>query len=341
MAGRGGARDRGNAGDEVAEAEPVGPLAEHIARFEVHLRHERRMSENTVLAYRRDLEQLDAFLATQASGVRLQDIGKPELRSWMRFEVERLSSSSLARKLASVRALFRFLVLTGRLERNAAASMKMPRVRRKLPLVVTAEAADDLLALPRARDDVIGLRDAAVLEVLYGSGLRVSEVVGLDLRNVDLTARTLRVLGKGKKERMVPLGELAVKALQQYLQVRPSLAPKVDSVPDAEALFLGARGGRLGARRVQELVQKYGMVGTGRANLHPHALRHSCATHMLEGGADLRAIQDLLGHETVATTQRYTHLSTQKLAEVYDRAHPLAALAATSHRSSEPSTDDH
>lgn len=304
-------------------AEP-GPLAAVIGQFEVHLRDERRMSPNTVQAYRRDLNQLDAFLAREFPEIRPEEVGKPELRSWMRAEVERLTASSLARKLASARALFRFLVEVGRMPLNPASSMKMPKVRRKLPLVVSAESASELLSLLDRRDDVVGRRDKALLEILYGSGLRVSEAVGLDLNHVDLTARTLRVLGKGKKERVVPVGGPCVDALRDYLAVRTQLRGKEGRTRDSAALFLGVQGGRLGARRVQELVQKYGVVGTGRSNLHPHALRHSCATHMLEGGADLRAIQDFLGHESVATTQRYTHLSTQKLAEVYDRAHPLS-----------------
>lgn len=292
------------------------------------------MSPNTVQAYRRDLEQLDAFLAREFPDVRPEGVGKPELRSWMRVEVDRLTASSLARKLASVRALFRFLVEIGRMPLNPASSMKMPKVRRKLPMIVSAEAANELLSLPERGDDPVGRRDKALLEILYGSGLRVSEAVGLDLNHVDLTTRTLRVRGKGKKERVVPIGGPCTNALRDYLAVRTSLCG--GRIHEPTALFLGVQGGRLGVRRVQELVQKYGVLGTGRPNLHPHALRHSCATHMLEGGADLRAIQDFLGHESVATTQRYTHLSAQKLAEVYDRAHPLSGSQQSKAEKSSP-----
>ena len=168
------------------------------------------------------------------------------------------------------------------------------------------------------------LRDKAILELLYGSGLRVSELTSLDLDALDFESRQVHVSGKGKKERIVPLGGLCIDALHCYLSVRGALRHPKTGEQDAIAVFLGNYGGRIGARRVQELVQKYGALATGRADLHPHVLRHACATHLLEGGADLRAIQDLLGHETVATTQRYTHLSTKKLTEIYDRAHPLA-----------------
>jgi integrase/recombinase XerC len=171
------------------------------------------------------------------------------------------------------------------------------------------------------------VRDAALLEVLYGSGLRVSELVGLDLDHVALERDELRVLGKGKKERLVPLGTKAREAILAYLGSRPELRNERTGAQDPRALFLGRRGTRLGVRRVQTLVQRYGALGAGRSDLHPHALRHSCATHLLEGGADLRAIQELLGHSSLATTQRYTHVSLDQLMRVYDRAHPLAHRA--------------
>jgi integrase/recombinase XerC len=163
-----------------------------------------------------------------------------------------------------------------------------------------------------------------VLEVVYGSGLRVSEVVGLNLRDVDLRGCTARVRGKGNKERIVPVGRSALAALERYLAVRPALRHPVTGVQDDAALFLGRRGARLTVRQVQKLVALYGALATGRPDLHPHALRHACATHLLDGGADLRVIQELLGHASLSTTQRYTHLALDQVMKVYDRAHPLA-----------------
>ncbi len=173
-----------------------------------------------------------------------------------------------------------------------------------------------------------GLRDRALLEVLYGAGLRVSELCGLDLGSIDLTRGSVRVIGKGDKERIVPLGAAAVSAITTYLQERARLADPTTGDLDPRALFLSKRGKRLGVRRVQTLVHRYGALGAGRADLHPHALRHTCATHLLDGGADLRAIQKMMGHASLATTQRYTHVSIDHLVKVYDAAHPLARRRA-------------
>jgi len=175
------------------------------------------------------------------------------------------------------------------------------------------------------------LRDTLLLELLYGSGLRVSELIGLDLVSIDSAQAELRVIGKGDKERIVPLGEKALEALEAYLPRRAELRHPKSGYQDPAALLLGRRGRRLGVRWVQELVRRYGALGSGRPDLHPHALRHSCATHMLEGGADLRAIQEMLGHSSLSTTQRYTHLSLDQLIRVYDQAHPLARRGKNKH----------
>jgi integrase/recombinase XerC len=173
-----------------------------------------------------------------------------------------------------------------------------------------------------------GLRDRAILEVLYGSGLRVSEVCGLDLHAIDLAAATARVLGKGNKERIVPLGSKCVAAIQGWLEVRGRMVHPRKGTQDPLALFLAVTGKRMYVRAVHALVQSYGALGAGRADLHPHALRHTCATHMLDGGADLRAIQEMLGHASLSTTQRYTHVSMEHLMRVYDAAHPMARARA-------------
>ena len=196
-----------------------------------------------------------------------------------------------------------------------------------MPLVLRPEAAAEVIDAAAASplgSDVEKLRDRLLLELLYGSGLRVSELWALDLEAVNVRACEVRVLGKGSKERIVPMSGKALEALADYLPRRVELRDPRSDFCDTKALLLTRRGKRLGVRRMQTLVQRYGALGAGRADLHPHALRHSCATHLLEGGADLRVIQELLGHASLSTTQRYTHVSLDQLLTVYDKAHPLA-----------------
>lgn len=252
------------------------------------------------------------------------NVGRLELRLWLRRLSDECGSASLARKMGSVRAFFRFYQEVGSIQDNPAARMRLPKLRGRVPISLDVEVAGELMDYVAEEESPRALRDTAILELLYGCGLRVGELVSLDLASIDLERAQLLVRGKGKKERTVPLGTKALLALQNYLGVRDLIRSQKKENQDSQALLLGLRGRRMGARRVQELVHEAGVQTTGRADLHPHALRHACATHMLEGGADLRAIQDLLGHESVSTTQRYTHLSTGRLAAVYDRAHPLA-----------------
>ena len=316
---------QGSAQDSAQDS----PLRVCIERFVEHLRYEQRSSAHTVAAYQRDLLQLEVFLGERLGrGADPGDVDKVALRAWLAELSREITSTSLARKLASVRALLRYLERRGVVRANVAAAMKTPKVRRKMPLFLNADAAARVVEAPLQGETPASaperLRDAALLELLYGSGVRVSELVHLDLEHVRLREGTMRVLGKGQKERIVPIGGPARAALHAYLERRGELAHPKTGFLDPRALLVSRRGARLGVRRVQELVQRYGVLGSGRGDLHPHALRHSCATHMLEAGADLRAIQDLLGHSSVVTTQRYTHLSMQQLSQVYDRAHPLA-----------------
>lgn len=297
-------------------------------RFLEHLAAERRASPNTVAAYRRDLAQLAAHLERRLGRApRLEDVHKASLRVWLAEVAEGRTPRTVGRKVSAVRAFFRHLQRRGELRDSPAEGLATPRVRRRLPRVLDAEAAARVVEAPL---DVEGgrppperVRDAAMLELLYGSGLRVSELVGLDVDHVALAEGTARVVGKGKKERVVPLGRAAVAALRAHLALRVEVSARCRP-GEGRALFLGRRGRRLGVRWVQQLVRRYGGLGAGRADLHPHALRHSCATHMLEGGADLRSIQELLGHASLATTEQYTHVTLDRLFAVYDRAHPLA-----------------
>jgi integrase/recombinase XerC len=303
-------------------------LAEAIRAFTEHLSGERRASPHTVDAYRRDLDQLKAFLGKRLGRpAALADVTKLTLRAWLGDLARSRSAGSVARKLAAVRTFYRYLEREGRVRQNPVALIASPKVRRKLPAFLGVDAAAEVMRAPatdRAPSEAEQLRDTLILELLYGSGLRVSELVGLDLSHVSMNEEQMRVLGKGKKERLVPLGSKALEALRAYLPRRSELRHPKTGFADARALLVGRRGRRLGVRRVQTLVRRYGALGAGRSDLHPHALRHSCATHMLEGGADLRAIQELLGHASLSTTQRYTHLSLDQLLRVYDKSHPLA-----------------
>jgi integrase/recombinase XerC len=301
-----------------------------VDRFVLHLSGERRVSEHTSDAYGRDLHQLEAFLQGRLGrSVRARDVDKAELRAWLGELARDHTSSSIARKLAAVRSFYRYLRRAEPGRENPAQNLATPRVKRPLPLVLRAEAAEELLETPSAArvspeiGQALRLRDRLLLELLYGCGLRVSELARLDLEAF-ADGESLGVLGKGRKERTVPLGEHCRQAFAAYLPERARLRHPKTGAQDPRALLLSRHGRRLGVRQVQNVVRRQGAVALGRSDLHPHALRHMCATHMLEGGADLRVIQEFLGHQSLSTTQRYTHLSIDRLLQVYDRAHPLA-----------------
>jgi integrase/recombinase XerC len=309
-------------------------IGRRIERFVEHLEGERRASPHTVAAYRRDLGQLAVFLRQRRGReVDIGDVDKLSLRAWLAELAQNRSCATIGRKLAAVRALFLFLERREQVRTNPAALLGTPKQRRKLPAFLGVDAAAQVMTAPtgayapaqpsnRAQAEL--LRDVVLLELLYGCGLRVSELAALDLGHLSLSERQVRVVGKGRKERLVPLGSRALAALRAYLPQRPLLRHTKTAELDARALLVSRRGQRLGIRRIQTLVRRYGALGAGRPDLHPHALRHSCATHMLDGGADLRAIQELLGHSSLSTTQRYTHVSLDQLLRVYDAAHPLA-----------------
>jgi integrase/recombinase XerC len=303
-------------------------LGRVISRFGEHLASERRASRHTVSAYRRDLQSLAAFVRARSRGEAcLASLDKFTIRAWLGEIAKVVAPPTIARKISSVRALYDYLARAGQLAENPTATLASPKLRRKLPRFLGPGAAAEVMVAPLSQShgrDVMHLRDALVLELLYGCGLRVSELGSLDLTQLSIAEAELRVLGKGQKERLVPLGKKALAALEAYLPHRGELAHPQTGQLDEQALLLGQLGQRLSVRWLQRLVQRYGALGAGRTDLHPHALRHSCATHMLEGGADLRAIQEMLGHSSLSTTQRYTHVSLDQLLAVYDRAHPLA-----------------
>ena len=309
------------------QAEPQSAFGDHIKAFEVYLERERRYSPRTLSTYRRDLRALHDYIQQDSGNIAPSDVTVQLLRGFLGAQFSRCGSRTLARKVAAFRSFFRFCVERGICKDNPAAALRSPKVRKGLPRHLTVDDAFRLVEAPaddKSRSEAFQRRDRAILELLYGGALRVSELVGLDLGDVRVEEREIFVLGKGSKERLVPLGTAAAQALGEYLEVRDQFRGRKEP-KEPQAMFRGRWGTRMTSRQVQNIVQRYGtaLIG-GRADVHPHALRHSCATHLLDAGADLRSIQELLGHSSLSTTQRYTHVTLDRLMEVYDRAHPLA-----------------
>lgn len=287
-------------------------------------RAERDLSPHTLDAYWRDLVAFDEWCRRRSPAPRLSGVDRRLLRGYVAFLSERgYARRSIARKASAIRALLTWAVDNDLIDVNPAADVPAPKLDRPLPRVLKAEDAARLCALPPA-DDPIGARDRAVIELLYGSGLRVSEACALDVDDLDLDLRTVIVTGKGRKERRLPLSPPAATALDAYLaDARPELLARGGTGPHHAAVFVNARGARLSPRSVRAALSKYARA-EGWAPLSPHALRHSFATHLLDGGADLRSVQELLGHENLQTTQIYTHVSTERLRAVYEQSHPRA-----------------
>jgi integrase/recombinase XerC len=307
----------------MAAETPPPPLPDGLAAaleaFRRHLAAERGLSAHTVAAYTGDVASLLDH-ASRLGAAALDDIDASALRSWLaRLHSSGYARSTLARRSSAARVFFAFAVRRGLAATDPAGRLATPKADRRLPRVLTQSEAADLVALPPA-DDPVGLRDRALLELLYATGIRVGELCALDVDDLDTGRRVVRVLGKGSKERTVPYGVPAARALDRWLSTgRPALVV----AGAGPALFLGARGGRIDPRAVRRLVHGYLKELSG-PDLGPHGLRHSAATHLLEGGADLRSVQELLGHATLATTQIYTHVSADRLKASYDQAHPRA-----------------
>ncbi|WP_438855700.1 tyrosine recombinase XerC [Agromyces sp. M3QZ16-3] len=305
-----------------------------VGAYLEHVRLERGYSEHTATAYASDLADLTRF-AEERAVTRVDEVDLDLLRDWLWAATERgLERTTLARRAASARGFCAWLERTGVLPADPAARLRAPRAKRTLPRVVGAPAVATLLdgmQLRAATGEPVPVRDLAVVELLYACGLRVSELVGLDVDDVDRGNRTVRVTGKGSKERVVPYGAPAAAAVERYLATaRPALlrassgdgAPA--AAPEGRALFVGVRGARLGVRGVHRLVAGLLAELPGSGPVGPHAFRHSAATHLLDGGADLRAVQEFLGHASLGTTQIYTHVSAERLKQTYRTAHPRA-----------------
>lgn len=314
-------------------------IVEVVAGYADHLRS-RDVSVHTCRAYIADVTDFFEHAAHMPAprtgrvgdGSSVHDIGLDDLRSWLiTLDDAGAAKSTVARKIAAVKSFFAYCVNNQGVKNNPAARLRTPKKDARLPTVLKPQQAADLVGADRQGDrtadegtDPIAVaksaRDAAVLEMLYATAVRVSELTGLNRSDVDHQRSMITVLGKGDKERRVPFGKPAQSALQHWLGLRETFV----SAGSGDALFLGVRGGRIGARQVREIVHRYGSDDPGAPDIGPHGLRHSAATHMLDGGADLRQIQELLGHSTMSSTQIYTHVSMQRLQETYRQAHPRA-----------------
>jgi integrase/recombinase XerC len=307
-------------------------MEDAIRAFVTFLELEQGASGETIRGYHSDLKQFLAFLRDQRSGQHAQtpETVDPFLirRYLASLDSRKEKKSSLARKLATLRSFYRFLIREGCVQANPAEEIRTPKLPKHLPRVLTKDDANSLLESP-SEDTVLGRRDRAVLETLYSTGARVGELVAMNWEDLEMAEGLVRLRGKGRKERIVPIGTVALETLSDYrkslsaVQAPPSVAKATDAVGWRGPVFRNRRGGRLTARSVERLVAKYsGRLAAG--HISPHALRHSFATHLLDEGADLRAIQEMLGHASLGTTQKYTHLATDRLLEVYDKTHPRA-----------------
>jgi integrase/recombinase XerC len=300
-------------------------LVAAVARYLGELGRE-NASPHTLRNYSSDLDQFVEYFSPPGGGQPTpREIGVLQLREWLGSLFDQgLSATTVRRKLAAVRSLFKFMLREGTIPTNPARLVRTPKAPKRVPMVPTAEQTNTLVDAVGADtlDRPHPTRDLVIFELLYGCGMRISEVAGLNLEDLDRTERWIRVLGKGRKERQVPYGSKAADALEKYLEVRAQLSEQ--NQPMEHALLLNHRGRRLSDRGARGIVKFYARMISGDSSLHPHSLRHAYATHLLADGADLRAIQELLGHARLATTQKYTQVSLTDLVAVYDRAHPKA-----------------
>ena len=287
-----------------------------LESFIKHLSDERHYSEHTVKAYRGDLENFRDFLLKEEK--RVEDADAATINMYISTLYGKNSPASVDRRVSAIRSFFSYLVRKGLVAQNPAKLVHTPRKKKHLPVFLSVDEVFSLVDVKDQEKSPLCARDRAILELLYSSGLRVSELAGATLADLSMGEAAIRVRGKGNKERIVPVGSKAISALGKYLDIREELKPASDRI------FLNSRGGGITARSLARIIKKYGLVSGISKNVSPHVLRHSFATHLLAGGADLRAIQEMLGHASLSTTQRYTHISVERIMEVYDKTHPNA-----------------
>ena len=304
-------------------------LEEAIGLFVKYLNHEKGYSKHTRRNYRVDLEQFSSFLTEKGpgfrnggnNGVTVQEIEGAAIRKYVGSLYGKRKRTTIARKLSAVRSFFLFLEKEGLIKTNPAVEVQSPKLEKYIPSHLPVDDVFRLMDLPD-RESRLGLRDLAILEVLYSCGIRVAELAGMDVSSIDHDQRLVKVRGKGDRERLVPIGRQALKAVKAYLDATPEIRKKMALAGRDEPLFLNFRGGRLSTRSIGRIVKRYAGAGGLAEDISPHSMRHTFATHLLDGGADLRSVQELLGHKSLATTQKYTHVSLKRLMEVYDKTHP-------------------
>ncbi len=290
-------------------------LDRHAHKFINYLKIEKNASDHTITNYKIDLREFGESIKDKP----LEQINHLDVRLFLaRLKEKNFSKRSVARKMACLRSFFKFLYREGYIKANPALSLSTPKLDKKLPLFLSIEDAVKLLESPDPGDDM-GLRDRAILETLYSTGIRVSELVGLDKEDIDFISGVLKVKGKGRKERLVPIGDKALRAIKAYFE-----KIKVSDINEKKPVFLNKAKRRVSDRAVRRIVHKYIRKTSLNENISPHSLRHSFATHMLDGGADLRSVQELLGHANLSTTQIYTHVTTERLKSIYEKVHPRA-----------------
>lgn len=290
-------------------------LDRYIQKFIIYLKIEKNASPHTITNYQIDLKEFNNSVKEKV----LENITPVDVRLFLaRMKEKGFSKRTVARKMACLRSFFRFLCREGYIKSNPATGLQTPRLEKRLPLFLDTDQVVKLIESPDLFD-VYGLRDRAILETLYSSGIRVSELVGLNRENIDFISGVLKVYGKGKKERLAPIGDRALRAIRNYLEKVPA-----SNIKEKKAVFLNKKKRRMSDRAVRRVVEKYIRKTSMNEKISPHSLRHSFATHLLDRGADLRSVQELLGHANLSSTQIYTHVTTERLKTIYDKVHPRA-----------------
>ena len=308
---------------------PVLLLEEATALFVKYLHHEKGYSKHTQRNYQVDLEQFASFLVSQKAcalketgcDISIEEIESTVIRKYVGSLYGKRKRTTIARKLSAVRTFFLFLEKEGLIKINPAVEVQSPKLEKYIPSHLPVDDVFRLMDLPD-RENALGLRDLAILEVLYSCGIRVAELAGMNVSSVDDDQRLVKVTGKGDRERLVPIGRQALKAVKAYLEATGDVRKRRALEAQDDPLFMNFRGGRLTTRSIGRIVKRYAGAGGMAEDISPHSMRHTFATHLLDGGADLRSVQELLGHKSLATTQKYTHVSLKRLMEVYDKTHP-------------------
>jgi len=299
-------------------------MKKYIDKFIFFLKNEKNYSNNTIISYRNDLSYFFNYLKNyeQINTDKIECIDHKIMRKYIvHLKENEYSGRSISRKLSSVRSFFKFIYKEEIINTNPALNLITPKIEKKLPNFLYIQEINKLIEAP-SENTILGIRDRAILEILYGTGIRVGELVNLNIHDIDFNEKIIRVFGKGSKERILPLNNPSMEAIEKYLENKNAFSKKSIKANDKSALFLNSSGGRLTARSIRRIIIKYMKIAGLNKKISPHVLRHSFATHLLGGGADLRSVQELLGHESLSTTQIYTHITKERLKTIYKKSHP-------------------